>query len=394
MKRSIWVVTTSRADYGLLFNLMKELKEDNNCDLKIIATGMHVSEKHGNTYKKIVDDGFEIYKKIDMELTDDSSESIVRSIGKGCIKFADIFSEIKPDVLVVLGDRFDLLPAVITCLVNNVIVAHIHGGETSEGAIDESIRHSVSKMSHIHFPAAEEYRERLIQLGEDPENIFNYGAPGLDNIYKLKFLSKEEFFKKTGLDKNKVTAIVTFHPVTLDDITAKEQAENSINAIKESGINAIFTSSNADKGGSIFNEIFKSFCDRYPDRFKFIQNLGSELYFSALKNVDMMIGNSSSGLTEAPSFNLPVVNIGSRQDGRIKAGNIINSTYEKADIKSSIEKAKSADFKNKIKDVENPYDKMKNGKASHMIKEKLMSIMLDKSMMKKKFHNLNTLTLG
>ena len=389
MKRSIWVITTSRADYGLLYNLLKELKDDKRCDLKIIATGMHASAAHGSTFKKIEEDGFSLYKVIDMNLESDTASSIIRSIGTGCIKFADVFENEKPDIVVVLGDRSELLPILISCLINNIIVAHIHGGETSEGAIDESIRHSVSKLSHYHFPAANEYRNRLIQLGEDPEHIFNFGAPGLDNIYKIDLMSKADFLKNIGIKEGQNIALVTFHPVTTEDLKPEAEAENITAAIKESGINAIFTSSNADRNGSIINNIFKKFCESDTEKYKFIQNLGNEMYLNALKNCDVMIGNSSSGLTEAPSFKLPVVNIGSRQDGRLKADNIIDCSYEKEDILNSIKKSQSTDFKKVIESAENPYDKLKNGKASHYIKEKLLSIDINKKILKKKFHNLN-----
>ncbi|CAN5667347.1 UDP-N-acetylglucosamine 2-epimerase [soil metagenome] len=391
MKRSVWIITTSRADYGLLINLMKELKEDERCSLKIIATGMHASKMHGETYKMIIEDGFEIYKLVDIELNDDSAASIVRSIGIGCIKFADIFNDERPDIAVVLGDRFDLLPVLISCLVNNIIVAHIHGGEISEGAIDESIRHSISKMSQYHFPAAEEYKDRLIQMGEDPEKIFNFGAPGLDSLYKISFMSRKEFVKKIGLKEDEKIALVTFHPATTEDISPDKEASNVTQAILETGIQAIFTSSNADKYGSIINKKFREFCESYPAKFKFFENLGNEMYYNALKYCDVMIGNSSSGLTEAPSFKLPVINIGSRQKGRIKAKNIIDADTDKESIKKSLYYSISNQFKNLIADVENPYDKLKNGMTSISIKEKLLELSISGSVLKKKFYKLNSI---
>ncbi len=390
-KRKICVLTTSRSDYGLLYWLMKEIQQDEDLQLQIIATGMHLSPEHGMTVKIIEADGFRINKRISMLLSSDHESAITKSIGAGMIAFPDAMIELKPDILVVLGDRYELLSGVIAALILKVPIAHIHGGETSQGAIDEAIRHSITKMASLHFAATEAYKNRIIQMGEDPKFIYNFGAPGLDHIYKSKLLDKKGLEKNLKFNLSRQVAIVTYHPVTLEKNTPEMQIKNILQSIERAGIKAIFTSANADAYGSTINREIKSFCDHDPARFKFFSNLGQLPYLSCLRNINLMIGNSSSGLTEAPSFKLPVVNVGDRQKGRIKAKNVIDVGYSAAEIKGGIEKACSPEFRKRIRNMKNPYDKYGDGKVSYRIKEELKRISLSEGLLKKKFNDIQVI---
>ena len=387
-KRSICIVTTSRADYGLLSRLMEEIRNDPDLRLQIITAGMHLSPEFGLTYRQIEQDGFEIDSKIDMLLSADSEPAMAKAIGLGLISFADALNDLQPDILVLLGDRFELLSAAVAALMQKIPIAHIHGGETSQGAVDEAVRHAVTKMASIHFPATEAYRKRIIQMGENPEHVFNFGAPGLDHIYREKLLSKPELenhlqFKLTGS-----VAIVTYHPVTLETTGALSQIANVLEAIASSGIKTVFTKSNADAHGREINREIARFCESNPGRFRFFDNLGQKVYLSCLKNLDLMVGNSSSGLTEGPSFKIPVVNIGDRQKGRIKADNIIDVGYEVDQIRAGIAKAVSQKFRQSIQDIRNPYDKYTDGRTSFRIKETLKSIELSERLIKKMFYDI------
>ena len=387
-RRRICVVTSSRSDYGLLYWLMKEIEGDAALRLQIIATGMHLSPKHGMTSRIIEKDGFKIDKKIPMLLPSDNEPAIIRSIGKGLVSFPEALLDLKPDLLVFLGDRYELLAPAIAAFILKIPVAHLHGGETSQGAIDESVRHCLTKIASIHFPATEEYRRRIIQMGENPNLVFNFGAPGLDNIYKHRLLKKEELEDRLEFVLSGRVAIVTYHPVTLEHRTAEVPITNILKAIKSAGLRAIFTAANADTYGSIINRKIKSFCKGYPDDYQFSENLGQIPYLSCLKNLDLMIGNSSSGLVEAPSFKLPVVNIGDRQRGRIKAENVIDVGYSVKEIRAAIGKACSSEFKKMIRNMKNPYDKYGDGKVSYRIKETLKKISLSESLLKKKFNDI------
>ncbi|MFC1558941.1 UDP-N-acetylglucosamine 2-epimerase, partial [candidate division KSB1 bacterium] len=311
-KRKICVVTTSRADYGLLFWLMKEIQNDKGLLLQIIAAGMHLEPEFGLTYKFIEQDGFRINEKIDMSMTEDTEVGIVKSIGKGCEKFIGVFQRLKPDIIVLLGDRFELISAAVSALIAKIPIAHIHGGETTQGAIDEAVRHSITKMSSIHFASTEEYRNRIIQMGENPRYVYNFGSPSLDRIKKLKLLNKDELQKSLRFNLKGKVAIITYHPVTLEKDTATDQIVTILNAIDSINCKAIFTMANADIGGSKINRAIRKFCDKKPVKYKFLENLGQINYFNSLKNFDLMIGNSSSGIIESAAFRIPVVNIGDR----------------------------------------------------------------------------------
>jgi UDP-hydrolysing UDP-N-acetyl-D-glucosamine 2-epimerase len=387
-RRKICIVTTSRADYGLLYWVMKAVQEDSDLKLSVVVTGMHLSNEFGMTVYAIEADGFQIAKRVEMLISSDSESAVVKSMGISLISFADTLQEIKPDIVVLLGDRFEIVPVAIASSVLSIPLAHIHGGETSQGAIDEVFRHAVTKLASVHFPATDIYRKRILQMGESPERTFNFGAPGLDALYNLKLLNRKHLEKELEFALKPPTAIITYHPVTLEPGTAPVHIDNLLNAIEASGIRAIFTKTNADAGGRIINSRITEFCRAFSDRFKLIDNLGQVRYLSCLKNMDLMIGNSSSGLIEAPSFNLPVVNIGDRQKGRIKAKNVIDTSNGVEDIREGIEKALSLAFRKTLNGMKNPYDEYGDGKNSIRIKDKLKTIELPGSL-KKEFCDLN-----
>lgn len=384
-KRTVCIVTGSRAEYGLLFWLMTEIARNNELTLQIIVTGMHLSTEFGLTYKQIENDGFKINKKVEMLLSSDTPVGISKSIGVGVIGFADAFSELKPDLLVVLGDRFEIFSAVSAALIALIPIAHVHGGEVTEGAFDDSLRHSISKMSHLHFTASEVYRNRVIQLGESPERVFNVGAPGIDNINRLKLLTRSEFEQSINFKLNCRNVLVTFHPSTLDSTPVKEQISNLISVLDElKDTNLLFTKANADTGGRIINEVIDEYVQSNSSKAIVFKSLGQVRYLSALKHVDLVIGNSSSGIIEAPSFNVGTINVGERQKGRLKAESIIDCDSNKNSISDALEEVFSNGFQVKLKEVLNLYG---SGGASNKILEVIRDYELD-NIIKKKFYDL------
>lgn len=379
-KRKICVVTGTRAEYGLLYWLMKEINDDPALQLQIITTGMHLSPEFGLTYKTIEKDGFQIDEKVEMLLSSDTPVGITKSIGLGVIGFADALNRLKPDIMVVLGDRYEILSAAQAAMIARIPIAHIHGGETTEGAFDESIRHAITKMSHFHFTAAEPYRKRVIQLGENPDRVFNFGAPGLDNISKLQLLEKAAFEKAIDFKLGELSFLVTYHPVTLSDAGPEKAIDELFQAI-ESFPNAkiIFTKANSDTSGRIINQLIDSFAEKHPISVKVFTTMGQLLYLSAIKNIDVVIGNSSSGIVEAPAFNKPTVNIGDRQKGRLRAESVIDCAEDMLAIKNAIQKAVSSDFKKMLTKTCNPYGQ---GNTSSRIKEHLKNVSLTNILMK------------
>ncbi|RLA83858.1 MAG: UDP-N-acetylglucosamine 2-epimerase (hydrolyzing) [Epsilonproteobacteria bacterium] len=383
-KRKICVVTGTRAEYGLLYWLMKEIEKDSALDLQIIVTGMHLSEEYGFTYKEIEKD-FKIDIKVDMLLEDDSSIGITESMGIAQPLFAKAYDKLKPDILVVLGDRYEIFSAVSSAMILKIPIAHLHGGETTQGAFDESIRHSITKMSHLHFTATNEYKNRVIQLGEQPNRVFNVGGLGIDNIKKLKLLSKEEFEKSIDFKLNKKNILVTFHPVTLENSTAKKQFQNLLDAIDTlEDTNIIFTKANSDTDGRVINSMIDEYVKNNSDKSVGFTSLGQLRYLSALQYVDAMVGNSSSGLTEAPSFKIATINIGDRQKGRIMANSVLNCSEDKNAIIEVFKEAYSNKFKNILSSSTNPYG---DGGASKKIKDILVDISLD-DILKKSFYDI------
>lgn len=384
MKRKICVVTGTRAEYGLLYWLMKEIENNNNLELQLIVTGMHLSPEFGLTYKEIEKE-FKINKKIEMLLSSDTSVGISKSMGLAQISFAESYDELKPDILVVLGDRYEIFSATSAAMIARIPIAHIHGGEKTEGAFDESIRHSITKMSHLHFTATEEYKNRVIQLGEHPSRVFNVGGMGIENIKKLKLLSKDEFEKSIEFKLNSKNILVTFHPVTLENSTAKEQFQQLLDAIDElEDTNIIFTKANSDTDGRVINQMIDEYVTKNFHKSVQFTSLGQLRYLSALQYVDAIVGNSSSGLAEAPSFRIGTINIGDRQKGRIKASSVIDCEANKNSIVKAFAKLYSKEFQETLKTTINPYG---DGCASKKIVEILKNVNL-KNILKKSFYDL------
>ncbi|MCT7614598.1 UDP-N-acetylglucosamine 2-epimerase [Aliarcobacter butzleri] len=382
--KKICVVTGTRAEYGLLYWLLKEIEADKELELQLIVTGMHLSPEFGLTYKEIEKE-FKIDKKVEMLLSSDTSIGISKSIGLAQISFCEAFEELKPDILIVLGDRYEIFSATSTAMIARIPIVHLHGGETTEGAFDESIRHSITKMSHLHFTATEEYRNRVIQLGEHPSRVFNVGGMGIENIKRLKLLTKEEFENSIDFKLNKKNILVTFHPVTLENSTAQEQFQELLEVIDElEDTNIIFTKANSDTDGRIINQMIDDYVARNFHKSVRFTSLGQFRYLSALQYVDAMVGNSSSGLLEAPSFKIGTINIGDRQKGRIKADSVIDCSANKTDIEKAFEKLYSKEFQNSLINVKNPYG---DGCASNKIIEVLKNVDL-KNILKKSFYDI------
>ena len=384
IKKKICVVTSSRAEYGLLYWLIKEIKREKNLELQLIVTGSHLSLEHGLTYREIEKD-FKIDKKIDIQLASDTSLDISKSMGIAQTSFSKVFDEIKPDIIIILGDRYEIFSVASAAMIARIPIAHIHGGEATEGAIDEAIRHSISKMSHIHFTATEEYSKRVIQLGEEPNRVFNVGGMGIENIKRLKLLTKKQLEKSINFKFNLNNVLVTFHPVTLEKSTSKKQFQELIDSIDElENTNIIFTKTNSDMDGRIINSMIDQYTSKNSYKSKSIISLGQLHYLSALLHFDFVIGNSSSGLLEAPSLKIGTINIGDRQKGRIKAKSVIDCLPEKKSIKKSIKKIYSREFKQILKNVKNPYG---DGYASKKIIKVLKNLELGQ-ILKKKFFNV------
>jgi len=385
MKRRICVVTGSRAEYGLLKPLIAEIKADADLELQLIATGMHLSGEFGLTYEQIEEDGFVIDEKLEVLMSSGTAVGVSKSMGLGLISFGEAYARLRPDIVVVLGDRFEIFGAVTACLVGRIPVAHIHGGEITEGAFDDAIRHCITKMSHLHFTAADQYRNRVIQLGEAPDRVFNVGAIGLDNIAGLELLTKETLEKDLNFKFNKHNLLVTFHPVTLEPDTSGEQFGSLLAALDNlSDTHLIFTKANADMDGRAINQMIDQYVSVNNHKSTVFTSMGQLRYLSTMQYVDAVVGNSSSGIIEAPSFKIGTVNIGARQKGRIRAESIVDCEPTTEDITTALEKVLSADFKTKIRDVTNPYG---DGNTAVKIKDILKNRSLD-NIIKKSFYDV------
>lgn len=383
-KRKICVVTGSRAEYGLLQPLMKCIQEDKALHLQIIATGMHLSPEFGLTYQEIEKE-YKINEKIEILLSSDSSIGIAKSMGLALTGLAEAYMRLSPDLIVVLGDRFEIFSAASAALVSKIPVAHLHGGEITEGAFDDSFRHCITKMSHLHFTATEEYRKRVIQLGEDPRHVFNVGALGLDNIRIIKFLSKKELEKQCGFQFHKHNLLVTFHPVTLENNIEVKHFKNLLNILKTlKNICIIFTKTNADTNGRKINKMIDEFVTQHPENTKAFMSMGQLRYLSAMQYVDAVVGNSSSGIIEAPSFKIGTINIGDRQKGRIKAESVIDCSSDSKSIHHALKKLYSSKFQDQLKKVKNPYG---DGRSAPRIIKILKKVNIN-NIIKKEFFNL------
>lgn len=384
-QRKICIVTATRAEYGLLSWLMREVAEDQRLELQIIAAGQHLSAEFGLTYREIEKDGFSINEKVDYLIPSDSCKDITKSIAAATSGFADSFQKLNPDIIVVLGDRSEVLAAATAALIAKIPLAHIHGGEVTAGAIDDSIRHAVTKLSHLHFVAADSYRKRVIQLGENPDRVFNFGAPGLDVLRRTEILSRENFEESIGFKLGQKNLLITYHPETLGSVSVEYSINQLLLALEEyPDVHMIFTQHNSDENGKVVGDKIQEFVAKHNQRAMFVHSLGHKRYLSALHNVDAVIGNSSSGIIEAPSAKIPTVNIGSRQSGRLRANSIIDCGSEKENIVRAIDKAFSNEFVELAKNCSNPYG---DGNTATLIKDCLAATSLS-NITQKKFYDL------
>ena len=384
-KRKICVVTGTRAEYGLLYWLMKEIQADDELELQIITTGQHLSPEFGLTYKNIEADGFVINAKVEMLLSSDSPVGIAKSVGLGTIGFADALARLQPDIMVLLGDRFEALAAAQTAMILRIPIAHIHGGETTEGAIDEAIRHSITKMSQIHFVSEPEYRDRVIQLGENPESVFEVGAVGIDNIIRLKLLSLQDLEKQINFSLGKKFFLVTYHPETLTGKSPVEALQTLFDVFDEfPEYKLVFTQANSDAGGRIINEQIAAYAKKNKDRVLLVKSLGQLRYLSAMKLCAAVVGNSSSGLLEAPVLHVPTINIGDRQKGRKRYPSVIDCNEDKQQLLSAIQSLRDSKFLQKIQSMEIPHT---DGKIAITMKDMLKQADLS-NICQKKFYDL------
>ena len=358
--RKICIVTGTRAEYGLLRRLMRIIQDDPDTQLQVIATNMHLSAKYGNTFQEIEKDGFTINWRIPIIDDDDTDDSVttIKSMAKALNGFADAFNMLKPDIVVVLGDRYEILAAAEAALIERIPIAHIHGGEITEGAFDDAIRHSITKMSHLHFTSTEEYRKRVIQLGEQPDRVFSVGALGVQNIKTMALLAQSEIENEIGFLIDKHTLLVTYHPVTLGDRSAMKDIADLLTAFdSRKDLRIIFTMPNSDAGGRAMADAIDSFVSSHPDRAKSFRSLGVKRYLSVMKYVAAVVGNSSSGVLEAPSLGVPTLNIGDRQHGRIAAESVLNCAPDTESILAGLEEVLSKNIQELAVSVRNPYEK-------------------------------------
>lgn len=389
MKKKICVLTATRAEYGLLKPIIIKLINVPEFDVRVVATAAHLSPEFGLTYKEIENDGISIDKKIDILLSSDTPAAISKTMGLAMIGFGDYFAQLKPDLLLVLGDRYETLAVCCVAMNQKIPIAHLYGGETTEGAVDENIRHAISKLSYLHFTSTETYRNRVIQLGEQPNRVFCVGAIGIENIHKEKLLNKTELELSIDFKLDKPYAMVTFHPVTLEDTNSSKQFQALLKVCeKHEEMVFIFSKANSDSDGRIINQLIDEFVKKNENSIAFT-SLGMNRYLSTLKYCTMVIGNSSSGLVEAPSFGIPTINIGDRQKGRLQADSVINCEPVSEKIEEAIALALTKEFKDKTRNTINPYG---DGDTSDKIIDKLTEILINgKIDLKKKFYDCEVL---
>ena len=384
--KKVCVITGTRAEYGLLKPLMTGIENEADMELQLVVTGMHLSPEFGLTYKEIEQDGFSIAECNEMLLSSDTPCGITKSTGLGMIGFAEIFTRIRPDMVVVLGDRYEVLAAAVAALIHRIPIAHICGGELTQGAVDDAIRHSVTKMSTLHFTSTEEYRNRVIQLGEEPERVFWVGAPGIENIKTQKLMEREELAESIGFPLDGPYVVVTFHPVTLEKNTAERQIENLLTALTYfNEYRIIFTKANSDTDGRIINKRIDEYVCQNRSRALAVTSLGMVRYLSALRYCEMVIGNSSSGILEAPSFKIPTVNIGDRQLRRVRAKSVIDCENDVDSIITAIEQAGKLKEEGVLEKTENPYEK---ADTSENILFALKRYMMNGASIKKTFYDI------
>jgi UDP-hydrolysing UDP-N-acetyl-D-glucosamine 2-epimerase len=387
--KTIALVTVARSDFGIYRSVISAIQKDPDLTLEVIASGMHMSSQFGGTISEVEAEVGRPVRKVEMLVDSDSPEAVSKSIGLGVIGFAQVFSTFKPDVLLVLGDRYEMFAAVVAAMSFMIPVAHIHGGESTEGLIDEYIRHAITKMSHLHFVSTEAYRTRVIQMGEQPSMVFNVGAPGLDMVNEYSLMSLQELASQLSIPLNRAPLLVTFHPVTLDFEQTETQIQQLLEALSEFDYPTIFTYPNADTSGRKIIEAIETYCQSSPNAHA-VQNLGTRRYYSLMARACSMVGNSSSGIIEAASFELPVVNIGTRQRGRIFGENVVDVACTTPEIVKGIRTVLGDAFRAKISGMANPYGV---GVAAAAIMKVLKSTEMGPSTLMKRFHDQGSLSL-
>ncbi len=380
--RTIGVVTVARSDYGIYLPLLRRIQQDPDLKLHLIVSGMHLSPEFGLTVKTIEDDGFEINERVEMLLSSDTPEGIAKSMGLGTISFAQAYARFRPDILVVLGDRFEMHAAVVAAVPFKIPVAHIHGGELTQGAIDDALRHSMTKLSHLHLVSTDVYAKRVIQLGEEPWRVVTCGALSLDNLLTARLLGREEFADRLGITLPEKFLLVTYHPVTLEYEQTEKQVRELLAALDAVSLPVLFTMPNADTGGRVIIRRIEEFVSTHRSVQK-VDNLGTQSYFSAMKLAAAMVGNSSSGIIEAASFSLPVVNVGNRQQGRMRGRNVIDVGYTHTEILAGVRRAMSAAFLGSLADLTNPYGDVD---AAEKITDRLKNVKLGDKLLVKRFY--------
>ncbi|MDD5005757.1 MAG: UDP-N-acetylglucosamine 2-epimerase [Candidatus Omnitrophica bacterium] len=384
-KRKICVVTGSRAEYGILFWLLKEICGDGGLKLQLAVTGAHLSVEYGLTYKQIKEDGFNVNAKIPVLSSKyaDTELGIAKAISKGVLGFVKAYRKLKPDMVVLLGDRYEIFAAAVAAYVARIPIAHIHGGEITAGCLDEGFRHAITKMSYIHFPSVAKYAQRIIRMGESPDRVFVFGSPAVDGIKKCELLSKHQLEKELNFLLDNPIAVVTYHPETLGNAEPLGQIRNLLEALDILGLRTVFTFPGADIGSSIIYKQILQYAKKNQAKVRIFNSLGQRRYLSLLKCADIMIGNSSSGIHEAPSFKLPVVNIGRRQEARYKAANVIDCVCITESIVKAARIALSKEFKKRLINLKNPFG---DGRTSSRIKETLKNIKIGKGLLAKTFY--------
>ncbi len=385
--RKICVITGTRAEYGLLSGLMRLIQQSEQTTLQVVATNMHLSERYGNTYQEIEGAGFSIDYKVPMldESGADDSTTTLKAMSRALVGFVEAYDVLQPDLIVVLGDRYEILAAVEAALIKQIPVAHLHGGELTFGAYDDAIRHSITKMSHLHFTSTEEYRKRVIQLGEQPERVFYVGALGVENIKRVPLMSKDEIEHDLQFEITDQTVLVTYHPVTLSGSKPSDDINALFEALDEHPeLHVIFTMPNSDTGGQVIAEAIEQYATQHTNRVRAYKSLGMKRYLSVMKYCTAVVGNSSSGILETPSFHIPTLNIGSRQDGRIAATSVCNCATDKASISVGLDYILSPEFRAIASKTQNPYEKKGTAQA---IFDVISTYPLE-GIIKKEFYNL------
>lgn len=391
MARRIAVVTGTRADYGLLYWLVHDLHAAPDFELQLVVTGMHLMARFGRTVEVIERDGFPIAAKVDLRLEDDSSLAVARAIGTGTAGLADAFTRLQPDWVVILGDRFEALAAACAAFTLRLPIAHLHGGEITEGALDDGYRHAITKLAALHFTAAKPYRRRVIQMGEPSERVYNVGAPGLEHWVRTPLLSRSELERALDFELGEPTLLVTFHPVTLDEGSPADQCRELLAALDAFGqARIVFTMPNADPGGAAIIPLLEEYVARHPQRCRLFASLGQQRYLSLLRHVQAVVGNSSSGIIEAPSAGCATVNIGDRQRGRLRAASVIDCAPRRSDIEAAIRRALDPAFRATLREVRNPY-------GDGHVAARILRVLREadpRALLRKPFHDLPGVTDG